>query len=176
MRVTSLWHRLSRNTAALSKAAIVSLRGLFKRRSFRFAALAAVLATGSAYAATAAEQVSNNNGQTATHASVETVSQQNAALHTTVDAHSDGTQNPDVSTSTDANISSTITPTRTDVTVNGEPVEVPPNGSTHKTIASENGHTFVDITNSSSGTASNSSTATLNIRIESESTGGISND
>lgn len=54
------------------------------------------------------------------------------------------------------------TGSNTQVTVNGQSVPVPDNGSVHKTYTTNNGHTTVDVTNSSTNSYSSSSTVNIN--------------
>ena len=73
------------------------------------------------------------------------------------------------SSSTSSNTGSTSTR----VTVNGQPVEVPNNGSVHKTLATSDGQTSVDISNTSttSGDTASGTTTTNNLQVFSESSG-----
>lgn len=56
---------------------------------------------------------------------------------------------------TTVNTNSSGNNSSTQVTVNGQEVTVPENGSVHKTIADDNGKTTVDVTSTRTGTASN---------------------
>lgn len=60
--------------------------------------------------------------------------------------------------------------TQTDVTVNGQKVDVPQNGSVSKTVQSEDGTTTVNITSSSTSNSSNTSSS-LNVSTFSNSAG-----
>lgn len=62
--------------------------------------------------------------------------------------------------------------TQTNVTVNGQKVDVPQNGSVSKTIQSEDGKTTVNVTSSSNSTTSGSNTSnSLNVSTFSNSAG-----
>ena len=62
--------------------------------------------------------------------------------------------------------------TQTNVTVNGQKVDVPQNGSVSKTIQSDDGKTTVNITSSSNSTTSGSNTSnSLNVSTYSSSAG-----
>lgn len=73
-----------------------------------------------------------------------------------------------VSTSTNSNTTNNA-PVETSVTVNGQPIPVPTNGSTHQTVKADNGSTDVDITSSSSSQSNGSSTIHLNVHSSSSS-------
>lgn len=57
----------------------------------------------------------------------------------------------------------------TNVSVNGQSITVPANGSTHQTIPSENGQTEVDISNDSGGNGTNQSHSSTQVNINSRS-------
>ncbi|MEO6760830.1 MAG: hypothetical protein ABI220_00425 [Candidatus Saccharimonadales bacterium] len=59
---------------------------------------------------------------------------------------------------------------QTSLEVNGQPVDIPSNGSVHRTIQNSDGVTTLDISSSSSGQSSgNSSSSSLNVDISSSS-------
>lgn len=68
-------------------------------------------------------------------------------------------------TLTTSNDSAGATQPSTSLTVNGQPVEVPSNGSTSKTITDENGQTSVQVNTSSDGNASNSNVTSLQVNV-----------
>lgn len=73
--------------------------------------------------------------------------------------------------SADSNDKNSSSSTQTDVTVNGQKVDVPQNGSVSKTIKSDNGTTSVNITNSSSSDGSSTTSNSLNVSTFSSSAG-----
>lgn len=74
---------------------------------------------------------------------------------------------PPTHTSVQATVSGGQSPT---VTINGQNIDVPENGSINKTITNANGQTSLDIHASSDGTASNNTSTSLNISVNSSST------
>jgi hypothetical protein len=62
-------------------------------------------------------------------------------------------------------ITNTVSPsnTSTNVTVNNEQIQVPNNGSVHRTIHSDNGTTTVDVSVNGNSTNSNVSSSSLNV-------------
>jgi hypothetical protein len=76
------------------------------------------------------------------------------------------------------NISSSTSPLgdqsmqpKTSVTVNDQPITVPPNGSVSKTITTDNGTTHINVTNNSSnsGTAVSSNVSSTSLNVSSSS-------
>lgn len=93
-----------------------------------------------------------------------------AAVETTPQPVAEGDQQ--TMTTPNSENQSSSTSTQTNVTVNGQKVDVPQNGSVSKTIQSDNGTTSVNITNSSSSNTSGGSTSnSLNVSTFSQSTG-----
>lgn len=64
--------------------------------------------------------------------------------------------------------------THASVTVNGQKINVPHNGSVHKTVNNDDANISVDIQNDSHGDASNQSTSSSNISIFSQSNTSVS--
>jgi len=82
---------------------------------------------------------------------------------------------PQVDTTPAANLSTT-NESSTDITVNGQSIDVPENGSVHQTITDANGQTTIDAsgahssTSDSSGSTSNKSSSKVRINSRSTST------
>lgn len=151
------------------------MRGLMTRRRFQYAALALAIATGAAYVTDVSglnPNTNDNSGQPLNAAKASSVS---SSGNLSANASSNSQQGTDYAATTKTNVHASGAGTiHTNVTVNGDDVAVPSNGVTHKTIQSDNGNTSIDISNTSSG--SNSSNTTLNVSVESESTGGLTNE
>lgn len=86
---------------------------------------------------------------------------------------------PQVDATPAANLSTT-NESSTDITVNGQSIDVPENGSVHQTLTDENGQTTIDATNQHSSTSdssgSTSNKSSSKVRINSQSTSNTSSE
>jgi hypothetical protein len=65
---------------------------------------------------------------------------------------------------------------QTDVMVNGQPVQVPANGSVHKDITSEQGTASVDVSQQSSTSSGNSSSTSFDLHVDNTSSSSTTDD
>jgi hypothetical protein len=90
-----------------------------------------------------------------------------AAMQTNPSSDQSNNSNPGPNTSSSKSSSSTSQ--HTSVTVNGQDIPVPENGSTQRTFTSDGGQTSVSVNSSSNGNATNSSSSSLNVQVQSDS-------
>jgi hypothetical protein len=64
----------------------------------------------------------------------------------------------------------------TSVTINGQTVPVPQNGTVSRTIQNQNGTTKVEVDSSSTGTSANSSNSSVNVQVDSSSNTAVHGD
>lgn len=178
MRVTSLLGKTWQNETAAVRGIAGVARDLLTRRRFQYAALALAIVAGSAYVTDAAglnqgaKDMQPQAQGSVRAGSLTTATDSVTGTTSTTQQRSDNT----VSNETNINLSSDSASARTSVTVNGQDVDLPANGATHKTIKSNDGNTSINISNTSSGTGSNTASTTLDVHVESESTGGTTNE
>lgn len=162
---------LQQKMSDFSKTFMSEIVGIVKRRRLQYAFFAAAIASGSLYlvdishaaihttalGATANASAGNGMSSGATssnlaHNDQATSSKSSTIVQTSLDASGDAA--PDL---------------RATVTVNGQDVPVPSNGSAHQDISNASGNTSVDVSHTSSGTGTNSANASVNVQINSQS-------
>lgn len=139
-------------------------RDLFHRRKVSYLVLAIALTVGAVYVASTAYPMVTDKGAPSSSSSGSSHSTNQGGDNMSSDTNqSSGGQS---ATSGNASNSATVQST---VTVNGQNIDVPDNGSVHTTVPGSSGQTSVDITHQSSDGGSSSS---LNVHVESQSSTG----
>ncbi len=110
----------------------------------------------------------SSSQQSTTHVQVESATPQ-------IDTPQPASQDSSSGARTSTNSMSDSSKSSVQVTVNGETVPVPENGSVHRTLQSADGQTTLDVSTSSDGGASNSSSSSLNVNVSSNSSSFSSN-
>ncbi len=107
---------------------------------------------------------------------VTTQTQANSATPAaTATTSADQNATPHTETTSKAISTTTASDSSVQVTVNGESVPVPENGSVRRTIQSADGQTTLDVSSSSDGESSNNSYSSLNVNLSSNSSSFSSN-
>jgi cytoskeletal protein RodZ len=125
--------------------------------------------------ALAASQQATSTPNTASHKSSKQVQLNVVHDSTKANSSSEGSaSSPDVTNTTDSSggSASNTSNSSIDVTVNGQPIDVPENGSSHQTVTTDGSSTSVDISHSSddSGTSFSSNFHTTHLNNSSANT------
>lgn len=146
------------------------ISGLGKSLSTRQKITLGSVGSATAIASFALINVNASNPDTSKPASTSTTT---IETHSTNDPVAPGDNNSTVNIQTEASTSASISGDGSEnasVTVNGEPVTVPENGTINKTVITENGQTDVTVTRESQGSATNGYTNTTILNVTNSST------
>ncbi|MEO6513287.1 MAG: hypothetical protein ABIO22_01315 [Candidatus Saccharimonadales bacterium] len=158
------------STDTIPASTTLSARPHFPRRT-SIAAASVLTCAGVFYVAVnagPAPSASVRSAKPASHSSLQlSVDQQTAASATpTTDTSTSQSQ---TSTSINASTSGDNT-ANASVTVNGQPIDIPPSGKVSKTIVDSNGVTSLQVNSSSEGSSFNSTFTSLNVNVNSTAT------
>lgn len=143
-------------------------RNLFHRRKVSYLVLAFTLTAGAVYVASTAYPMVTDKGTPSSSTAGTSYSAQNGT-NQGGGYMSRGTYQSSSNQSAISGDASNSTTMQSTVTVNGQNIDVPENGSIHTTVPGNSGQTSVDITHQSSAGGSSSS---LNVHVESQSSSG----
>ncbi len=151
--------RLPTRLADTMKALAPEARQLLRRRMTGYILLALTITAGSVYAVALANPQSNNSKPLPDTPPAKpagaVADQNNTATGSGAAPAESGNRNTSQSTAD------------TSVTVNGQSIAVPDNGTVHKDLPADGGSISIDVTHTSNGTVSNSSI--LDVRVNGQS-------
>lgn len=171
MRALPRLHMLKTTITSHLPAVAREARELFHRRKVSYALLAVAVTAGSVYVGASGHPLPaqqgrpTSSGSTQSESGTPTTSSVQSSAGTSNDAS--GQTPPADSTSPGSSSSSS---TDTTVTVNGQQIDVPENGSVHASVPNDSGSSSVDITHTSSGDSNSS----ISVHVQNDgSEGGV---